>query len=172
MRKAKGFTLIELMITLAILGIIVGLAAPAMGDFVVRQRVSSQANELMLALAYARSEAVTRGIDIAVLPATNAGTGWTDGWCAGPEADMSDCEDGDRLRNFPSAKNVDITSNYLQSGAGVTLFFKRDGTCPNCTNPLRITSTKLKATGNDARCIDISLLGRTTLRKVTRDTAC
>lgn len=171
MRKAKGFTLIELMITLAILGVILGLAAPAMGDFVVRQRVSSQANELMLALAYARSEAVTRGIDVAVLPATNANTGWSDGWCVGPEATMNNCGHADRLRNFASAKDVTITSSYLQSGA-TALFFKRDGTCPSCTNSINITSAKLKATGSDARCIDISLLGRATLRKITRDTAC
>jgi type IV fimbrial biogenesis protein FimT len=172
MRKVKGFTLIELMITLVILGVILGLAAPAMGDFVVRQRVSSQASELMLALAYARSEAVTQGVDIAVLPATNAGTGWTSGWCVGPESTMSNCTDDDRLRNFSTAKSVDISSTYLQSGAGVTLFFKRDGTCPNCSNSFNITSTKLKAAGDDARCIDISLLGRTTLRKVTRDADC
>lgn len=171
MHKAKGFTLIELMITLAILGIVLGLAAPAMGDFVVRQRVSSQANELMLALAYARSEAVTRGVDIAVLPAINSGTGWSNGWCAGPRATMSNCEHADRLRNFSGAKDVNITSSYLQSGA-TALFFKRDGTCPSCTNSFNITSAKLKASDADARCIDISLLGRTSLRKVARDAAC
>lgn len=172
MFKAKGFTLIELMITLAILGVILGLAAPAMSDFVTRQRVSGQANELMLALAYARSEAVKQGTDVAVLPATNAGSGWTDGWCVGPATTMSNCADDDRLRNFAAAKSVGLSSTYLQSGTGVTLFFKRDGTCPNCSSSFTITSTKLKATGDDARCIDISLLGRTTLRKVTRDTAC
>jgi len=172
MLRSKGFTLIELMITLTVLGVILGLAVPAMGDFVVRQRVSSQASELMLALAYARSEAVTRGVDVAVLPATNSGNGWTDGWCVGPESTMSNCTHADRLRNFSNAKTVNITSSYLQSGAGVKLFFRRDGTCPNCSSSFNITSTQLKATGNDARCIDISILGRSTLRKITRDASC
>jgi type IV fimbrial biogenesis protein FimT len=172
MLKVKGFTLIELMITLAILAIVLGLAAPAMSDFVIRQRVSGQASELMLALAMARSEAVKQGADIAVLPATNAGTGWTDGWCVGRLDNMTNCADPDRLRNFVAAKGVTLSSNYLQTGTGVTLFFKRDGTCPNCSNNFTITSPRLKAAGADARCVDISLLGRATIRKITRDTAC
>ena len=172
MLRPKGFTLIELMITLAVLGVILVLAVPAMGDFVVRQRVNSQASELMLALAYARSEAVTRGENIAVLPATNSANGWTDGWCVGPESTMSNCTHADRLRNFSNAKTVNITSSYLQSGAGVKLFFRRDGTCPNCSDSFNITSPQLKAAGEDARCIDISLLGRSTVRKITRDESC
>lgn len=174
MLKVKGFTLIELMVTLAILAIILGLAAPAMSDFVIRQRVSGQASELMLALALARSEAVKQGIDIAVLPATNASTGWTDGWCVGPSATMANCASPNRLRNFDAAGGVNLSSNFLQSGGGLTLFFRRDGTCPNCSDarPFTITSPKLRVTGDDARCIDISLLGRATVRKVTRDTAC
>lgn len=177
MLKVKGFTLIELMVTLAILGIIVGLAAPAMSDFVVRQRVSSQASELILALALARSEAVKQGIDIAVLPVTNAGTGWSDGWCVGPATGataMNNCGDPDRIRNFDAAKGVNLSSDFLQSGGGVILFFRRDGTCPNCDGArnFTITSPKLKVTGDDARCIDISRLGRATVRNVTRDTAC
>ena len=54
------------MIVLAILGLIMGLAVPAMGDFLVRQRVKSQANELMLAMAIARSEAGKRNSGVVV----------------------------------------------------------------------------------------------------------
>ena len=172
MKQQSGFTLLELMITIVILAIIIALAAPSMSNFVVRQRVSSQASELMLALAYARSEAVKQGVDIAVLPATNASTGWTDGWCAGRLDNMPDCSDPNSLRNFTAAKGVNLSSSYLQSGAGVILFFKRDGTCPNCSSSFNITSSQLQSTGQDARCIDMSILGRATLRKVTRDTAC
>ncbi|CAN7442972.1 GspH/FimT family pseudopilin [Pseudomonas sp. LjRoot71] len=174
MLRSKGFTLIELMITVAILGVILGLAVPAMGDFAVRQRVSGQASELMLALAFARSEAVKQNREIAVLPATNAATGWADGWCVGPAtgADaMDNCTSNNRLRNFQAKSGVTVNSNFLQ--ASNKLVFQRDGTCSLCgSTPFKISSTKLKATPTDARCIDINRQGRPTLRKVSRDTAC
>lgn len=169
MRRVKGFTLIELMITIAILGVIVGLAAPAMGDFLVRQRVSSQASELMLALAFARSEAVKSNSSIAVIPATNSSTGWSDGWCVGPESTMTNCAHSTRIRTFSAVSGVSVTSPYLATNP--RLFFKRDGTI-NGDQAFKVTSTKLKATGNDARCIKPSLQGRSSMTKVTRDASC
>src|SRR5690606_26454848 len=58
MQASRGFTLIELMIAVSLLAIVAALAAPAMGDFLVRQRVASQAGDLALAMALARSEAI------------------------------------------------------------------------------------------------------------------
>lgn len=169
MSKEKGFTLIELMIAIAILGVIVGLAAPAMGDFLIRQRVSSQANELMLALAFARSEAVKSNTSIAIIPATNSSDGWSDGWCVGPESSMNNCNHSSRLRTFSAVSGVSVSSPYRTSNP--KLYFKRDGTL-NGAQPFRITSSKLKATGDDARCVDIATQGRSSLRKVTRDASC
>ena len=60
MRSSRGFTLIELMIAVTLLAVVTALAAPAMGDFIIRQRVASQAGELALAMALARSEAICR----------------------------------------------------------------------------------------------------------------
>lgn len=171
MLRSKGFTLIELMITVAILGVILGLAAPAMGDFAVRQRVSSQTSELMLALAFARSEAVKQNSEIAVLPVNNAATGWAEGWCVGPANSMPDCASNNRLRIFEPKTGVTVSSNFLQ--ATNKLVFQRDGTCSLCgSTPFKITSTKLKADPADARCIDINRQGRSSIRKVPRDTAC
>lgn len=171
MLRSKGFTLIELMITVAILGVILGLAVPAMGDFAVRQRVSGQASELMLALAFARSEAVKQNSEIAVLPATNAATGWADGWCVGPAASMANCLSDNRLRSFQAKTGVTVSSNFLQ--ATNKLVFQRDGTCSLCgSTPFKITSAKLKAASTDARCVDINRQGRPSIRKVTRDAAC
>jgi type IV fimbrial biogenesis protein FimT len=172
MRRSKGFTLIELMITVAILGVILGLAVPAMGDFVVRQKVSGQASELMLALTFARSEAVKLNREIAVLPATNAAAGWADGWCVGPADSMTNCLSTNRLRSFQARSGVTVNSNFLQTGAN-RLIFKRDGTCGSCVSrDFKITSAKLKTASTDARCIDINRQGRTNVRQVTRDAAC
>ncbi len=172
MPRSKGFTLVELMIAIAILGIIASIAAPAMGKFIIQQRVSSQANEMMLSLAFARSEAIKRNASIAVIPATNASTGWSDGWCVGPTA-IDSCTHAEVLRIFSAASNVTIASNYLATGA-TRLSFQRDGTaCTTCADvPISITSEKLEAAGDLARCISVNRQGRSVVTKVTRDAGC
>lgn len=172
MSKAKGFTLVELMIAIVVLGIIASIATPAMSQFVFRQKVNSQANELMLSFAFARSEAVKRNANIVVIPATNSSTGWSDGWCIGT-SNITNCSHADVLRSFPGNDDVSITTAYLASGAS-RLMFQRDGTvCLACSDiPITITSPKLEATGKDARCIKINRQGRSVVSKITRDASC
>lgn len=57
-QKNKGFTLIELMVTIAVLGIIATIAAPSFGDMVAKQNLKRSTNELLGVLNQARSKAV------------------------------------------------------------------------------------------------------------------
>jgi type IV fimbrial biogenesis protein FimT len=59
-RRNHGFTLIELMITLTVAAIIVGLAIPSMRDFIRNNRLSGAANDLLHAMQVARTEAIKR----------------------------------------------------------------------------------------------------------------
>lgn len=70
-----GFTLIELMVTIAILAIVLTVAVPGFQDFVARNRLAAATNELVSALALARSEAVKRATRVTVSSAD-----WTAGW--------------------------------------------------------------------------------------------
>ena len=83
----RGFTLIELLVTLAILAIIAVIAAPSLQNFVLNNRIQSQAAALTSSLAFARTEAITRGTRVVACAgvATNdscecAGKKWEDGW--------------------------------------------------------------------------------------------
>lgn len=75
MKKAAGFTLTELLIVLALVAILVSIATPGFGALTRTNRVTVAANELANLLSYARSEALTRGLDVSVeAPDVN---GWT-----------------------------------------------------------------------------------------------
>ena len=57
---ARGFTLIELMVTVMVLGIITAIAVPSFAALLQSQRVSSAATQVYSLFALARSEAVAR----------------------------------------------------------------------------------------------------------------
>lgn len=68
---SKGFTLVELMVTVSVLAILVGLALPDLRSFLVSNRLSSDVNGLIGLLNYARSEAIVRNQNVVVCPKTN-----------------------------------------------------------------------------------------------------
>ena len=74
---ARGFTLVEVMFTLVILGILTAFALPEMSKFVKDQRVKAATQDVFATLLYARSEAIKRAADINVNPTA---TDWAGGW--------------------------------------------------------------------------------------------
>ena len=73
MKKAQaGFTLLELMVVLAIAGILMAVAVPAMGDFIRNGRITSAANDVMAALHFTRSEAIKRRQPVTLCTSSNA----------------------------------------------------------------------------------------------------
>jgi type IV fimbrial biogenesis protein FimT len=75
-RTQHGFTLVEAVIVITVIGLLASLAGPAFQDFIVRQRIRNAAYDLMVDLTFARSEAVKRN---AVVTISRAET-WTGGW--------------------------------------------------------------------------------------------
>lgn len=73
-KRLSGFTLIEVLVVIALLGIVTALAAPGFASLVQSNRVQAAAGELQRALYYARSEAMSRGVNVALI-APNA-NGW------------------------------------------------------------------------------------------------
>ncbi len=88
--RIKGFSLIELIVTLAILAVIVGFAIPGMQTLVTNNRVSNFANEFNSALTYTRSEALNRNMCVVMCIAVDPNapdpvcsttlTDWNNGW--------------------------------------------------------------------------------------------
>jgi type IV fimbrial biogenesis protein FimT len=83
----KGFTLIELMVTVAIAAILVTAGVPSFQSFVRNNRKAAQVNRLVGALQLARSEAITRKVNVTLRPGSandddtvTASNDWSDGW--------------------------------------------------------------------------------------------
>lgn len=71
MSRQRGFTLIELMVALAVMAILATLAAPSFTTFFAKKRVEGLVSELVTDLQYARSEAVQRNTLVQVTLGTN-----------------------------------------------------------------------------------------------------
>ena len=83
--RGQGFTLVELVTTLAVAGILLSLAVPSFSQFVKNNRLITQANDFVTALNVARSEAIRRGNRVTLCKSSNqvscAGAGsWDQGW--------------------------------------------------------------------------------------------
>lgn len=155
----KGFTLLELLITLVVAAILVLGAAPNLSSFVKRNRAASSINDMLAALQYARSEALTRGVSVilcrrpqvadadaactdstlavdshcsctsATTPSTS--DGWEDGWLVVADSNRSQAVDaGDNLLRLQGP----LGGGYTLRGNGNVkddILFEQDATVRN-----------------------------------------
>jgi type IV fimbrial biogenesis protein FimT len=130
MRKTyTGFTLIELMIVLLIGGILLGLAVPSFNDSLRRNRLTSEANNLITSFNLARSEAINRRSTVTVCPssdqATCTGEGWEEGWIVLDDNTNEVIRIYAPMKGNPTidstAASVQYTAGGFLSGAALTI---------------------------------------------------
>ncbi|WP_455366421.1 GspH/FimT family pseudopilin [Kaarinaea lacus] len=85
MKKQSGFTLIELMVVLAIAVFLITSAVPGFQAFIQNNRMSTTAHQFIVSVNLARSEAVKRGKQVSMCKSSDASTctsndGWEQGW--------------------------------------------------------------------------------------------
>jgi type IV fimbrial biogenesis protein FimT len=86
--KQRGFTLVELMVTIAVLAIILSLAVPSFQQVVASSQLTAATNDLYTSLTQARSDATRQGLRITVCKSNaahnncdaTAATNWSAGW--------------------------------------------------------------------------------------------
>jgi prepilin-type N-terminal cleavage/methylation domain-containing protein len=153
-RASSGFTLIELMVVIAILGIVMSFGVPAMRDLLANQRMKSAGFDMVVAAMFARSEAVTRGIPIYIAaPSGNL----TQGWCVQLVPSSS-------VACVPLNPNLNVTMRVQKPATGVSYSFV-SGAAPVTFNRsgrlasqvrIEIVDTELAAL---KRCVTIDVGG-------------
>lgn len=166
-----GFTLIELMVTVAIAAILSMIAAPSLSDFVIRNRSSAASNEFMASVLRARTEAVSRNSCVTMCVSTTTSstspscaatteTAWGNGWVVfrNPACDAS-------VTSPPASDDLllvtrTLNTDYNLTGPGGLIFFSATGQ----PRPADVGSFLLRyqaSTRPSNRTICLSPLGRT-----------
>lgn len=126
MKKYSGFSLIELMIALAVLSIIIAVGLPRMSVFFKGNRMVVNANDLIAGLNIARSEAIKRNGRVSICKSTNASDatpscttagGWDQGWFVFVEGN----EDGNIFGTYTPSDGAILRVNAGAEGANVTI---------------------------------------------------
>ncbi len=118
----RGFTLVELMITLALAAILMSIGIPSFQSYMELNRLAAQSNQMVQSLNLARSEAGKRGGNVTVAPIV-AGN-WVQGWQVWVDTDADGAVDaGEQILLTVAALTgsstlVSSIANYRYQGSG------------------------------------------------------
>ncbi len=180
--RARGVTLIELLITLAVLAILVAIGFPSMQEAFRTNRVSAFSNDLLAAAAYARSEAIRRtgevaicaspdptagGSDAVAAAATCSGLDWSRGWIVFVDADR----DGQRQPG-EEVLRVGEPHGFLsaQGSTSFVLRYDRLGRAVGlpAAQTIDVRSIPCEAGRPARRLVGVSLIGRVSVDSTIR----
>jgi type IV fimbrial biogenesis protein FimT len=177
LKTQKAFTLIELMVTLSVFGVLAFLALPSFQKQIANNQSLLLSDEMTAALNFARTEAIKRGKFVTLCPAnadgTNCGTDWLNGWLVVVDTAASEttkpptvANDTAILRRWERRDNTSSivftpsTRQFIRyTGLGVLARAEGD-------NSATITLKVNNCSGNAKKIITISLSGMLTTASV------
>ena len=141
-----GFTIVEILLVIVIMGVLLTIAAPSFVSFTANQKVNTASFELYAAMMFARSEAIKRRQDVTVAPVSGD---WKNGWTVVTNVGGVDTA----LRTQDPLSGVAFTV----SPALVSAVFRLDGRLTNSFGKLLIKAET--SNSSEYRCLRIDLTG-------------
>ena len=140
-----GFTLVELMVVIALVAVISSTAAPGLSAFTSGQRAKAMTLDLSSDLLYARSEALKRNAVVTITPRSGQ---WSGGWAVSTGGN-------EILTRQASADAVQFT------GAPALISFNANGRVSAPSSAVQITVAPASgALSHNQRCVELDLSGR------------
>lgn len=169
---SRGYTAVELLTTLSVMGIVTALAVPNLQQFMQNNRAAADANALIGALNIARNEAITRGVPVTVCASDDGATcagneTWSTGWIVftdgvAPTGDVNNGADPDTvLRVFPA-----LTGGSALNADAAFVAYRPNGFLANAAAPAFDLSVEY-CTGDNNRQITLNLQGRAGVTRVS-----
>lgn len=126
-RRQGGFSIIELVTVIAILGIMLGFAVPSFQEFITNYRTSVQTNDLLADIALARGEAVKYSRQTVI---RSEGGDWAAGWFVGTDLNSDGNIVGDEIvkRHGPAEEDFTIFAGVQGGAAAPEVTFGPTGT--------------------------------------------
>jgi len=161
-QRSTGFTLIELMVTVAVLAIVLRFAIPGMNDVILSNRLTSYANDFVSSALLARGEAIKRNRTVTLCavgaddpPTCATSGGWQQGWMVADRADPAN--------PIVIRRQAALDTGYQFLNAATTTIEFRSTGLPNTalTMTLCKTTTETKPT----RALSVSATGQVAVGK-------
>ncbi|NND92737.1 MAG: prepilin-type N-terminal cleavage/methylation domain-containing protein [Granulosicoccus sp.] len=168
-----GFSLLELVITLAISAILVGMAMPSLQSFMGDSEMTATSNEFVYALQTARSEAIKRARPVGMCPSRNSmtvtpsctGADYAGGWIVFVDTDGNGSRDADDevlLQAEPRSTAFSFTADTVFAQR---VYFGEAGSSINPAGvPLSGTIDISRAGNAEQRTIRVAANGRITTK--------
>jgi type IV fimbrial biogenesis protein FimT len=163
-RVQAGFTLIELVVTLAVLAVLIGLGVPSFREMIDESRMASQSNELIYTLRQARAQAVERAAPVTV---TAINGDWNQGWESLLDYDKNGSKTAglaDALMTSTPASQLPDLQHINIDASSTRVIFLPDGTLGAAAAETLTLKSKAGGVARQ-RTINIALSGRVEIAK-------